>query len=519
MKESLVYESNKKALIATVALIVIVFSATYAYFTEGSNNASVTHNLTIENQLGITYLLTAGSNLTLNVNPLDLAQGGNSYVETTAGQDAVTLDNSSAYANLTCTYEIWYSPTTYFKGSASNLFNSVEFTLMGTDLSGTNSSFTYNLTDVTEDVFLKEGKISTSSISTSVSQTWQWTLRHYNLSFDQSDQIGNTYSGKIFFKATGCTGAENDLPTISDTVLDLANGADRTASDNSVYKVEHEMFTGTDGTTIDAGYRYEGANPNNYVKYNDEEWRIIGVFDGATIGLESGKMYTQIARGSVLPDVYEPWNVWNDLDGDDVVDSGEAYNDWENSSLKIMLNTYYLSQTGDFSTLGLNTSARNKIAKYNNQYSTWYLKGMTGSEVTSATSPVFYEYERFLGVGGNKGAYAEEITAPIGLLYSSDYGYAMYAGASETTCINDATVMYEEYLNCEQYDWLYMNGAQWTITPRSDSNRISLSIVVSGNVRTPGFNNNLRVRPTLYLEASVKNAGGSGTAEDPYILK
>ena len=29
-------------------------------------------------------------------------------------------------------------------------------------------------------------------------------------------------------------------------------------------------------TTTD--YRYIGANPNNYVKFNDELWRIIGVF-------------------------------------------------------------------------------------------------------------------------------------------------------------------------------------------------------------------------------------------------
>ena len=31
------------------------------------------------------------------------------------------------------------------------------------------------------------------------------------------------------------------------------------------------------GATTD--YRYIGANPNNYVKFNDELWRIIGVFD------------------------------------------------------------------------------------------------------------------------------------------------------------------------------------------------------------------------------------------------
>ena len=30
--------------------------------------------------------------------------------------------------------------------------------------------------------------------------------------------------------------------------------------------------------TSDANIRYEGSNPNNYVSFNDELWRIIGVF-------------------------------------------------------------------------------------------------------------------------------------------------------------------------------------------------------------------------------------------------
>ena len=31
--------------------------------------------------------------------------------------------------------------------------------------------------------------------------------------------------------------------------------------------------------TSDKNLRYIGANPNNYVKFNNELWRIIGVFN------------------------------------------------------------------------------------------------------------------------------------------------------------------------------------------------------------------------------------------------
>ena len=45
---------------------------------------------------------------------------------------------------------------------------------------------------------------------------------------------------------------------------------------------DNEILRVTNGlkkdNTSDANIRYEGANPNNYVSFNDELWRIIGVF-------------------------------------------------------------------------------------------------------------------------------------------------------------------------------------------------------------------------------------------------
>ena len=45
----------------------------------------------------------------------------------------------------------------------------------------------------------------------------------------------------------------------------------------------HEMYTfshpETVQTTALTDYRYIGDNPYNYVEFNNELWRIIGVFD------------------------------------------------------------------------------------------------------------------------------------------------------------------------------------------------------------------------------------------------
>ena len=71
-------------------------------------------------------------------------------------------------------------------------------------------------------------------------------------------------------------------PTGAETLVAKANPEDldyNSATDdqkNQMWTFSHEE-TEQLGATTD--YRYIGANPNNYVKFNDELWRIIGVFD------------------------------------------------------------------------------------------------------------------------------------------------------------------------------------------------------------------------------------------------
>ena len=50
---------------------------------------------------------------------------------------------------------------------------------------------------------------------------------------------------------------------------------------------------GTGKVINENGYRYEGKNPNNYIWFNNEYWRIIGVFDSATHG-QAGKTWLKL---------------------------------------------------------------------------------------------------------------------------------------------------------------------------------------------------------------------------------
>ena len=52
---------------------------------------------------------------------------------------------------------------------------------------------------------------------------------------------------------------------------------------------------GTGQVVQENGYRYEGKDPNNYIWFNNELWRIIGVFDEASHE-QSGQNLVKIIR-------------------------------------------------------------------------------------------------------------------------------------------------------------------------------------------------------------------------------
>ena len=79
-------------------------------------------------------------------------------------------------------------------------------------------------------------------------------------------------------------------------------------------------------TTSDANIRYVGANPNNYVEFNGETWRIIGVF-GSNLKL-------------VRDDILTTYSFDNKTTVQGI-DSNYGTNDWTKSYLREFLNDYY----------------------------------------------------------------------------------------------------------------------------------------------------------------------------------
>ena len=253
------------------------------------------------------------------------------------------------------------------------------------------------------------------------------------------------------------------------------------------------------------GYRYEGKNPNNYIWFNNELWRIIGVFDSASHGV-SGQNLVKIIRANSIGGL--AWHKSNT-------------NDWTASSIMNLLNGAYLNSengTGgeycygystsvpancDYTEIGINDTYRPMIENV-----TWYLGGHSS---TSATTEAFYGYERGTTVYSGR---PTSTTGYIGLMYPSDYGYSVLA----SSCARTTNLGSYNNATCAGQSWLYGQGNEWTLTPYSSVSNSVFSLNYYGYLSSLGASNGNSARPVLYLDSSVYVIDGNGSISDPYII-
>ena len=263
---------------------------------------------------------------------------------------------------------------------------------------------------------------------------------------------------------------------------------------------------GTGKVVNENGYRYEGKNPNNYIWFNNEYWRIIGVFDSASHGV-SGKNLVKIIRAESLDGL--AWHKSNT-------------NDWTASSFKLLLNgAYYNAQDGtssgycygysttatancDYTKKGIQSGYREMIANV-----TWHLGGYSS---TSATSSAFYGYERGTKVYSGR---PTSTTGYIGLMYPSDYGYSVLS----SSCTRTTNLGSYGTSTCAGQSWLYGKGDEWTLTPSSLLSIFVFHLSNIASVYSNYANGGWGSRPVLYLDASVYKIDGDGSLNNPYIVR
>ena len=265
---------------------------------------------------------------------------------------------------------------------------------------------------------------------------------------------------------------------------------------------------GTGKVVNEKGYRYEGKNPNNYIWFNNEYWRIIGVFDSASHG-QDGKNLVKIIRASALGGL-----AWDK----------SFTNNWTTASLNFLLNgAYYNATDGTNSGYCIGNAARATIISNCNYTKkgiqagyrglianvTWYLGGYSSIKTTT---DAFYGYERGTTVYSGR---PTSTTGYIGLMYPSDYGYSVLS----SSCARTTNLDSYGTSTCAGASWLYGQGYEWLLTPFSTESMFVFFFSDSGNLsydHTVYGNNSFR--PVIYLNTSVYKIDGDGSLNSPYII-
>ena len=245
-------------------------------------------------------------------------------------------------------------------------------------------------------------------------------------------------------------------------------------------------------------YRYRGGDSvvKNYVTFNNETWRIIGVIPTEDT---SGKVENRI---KIIKDTSIGNMKWN----------ANCTNNWTSATLNTYLNNDYYNT--------LTTDAKNMIGT-----TKYYLGGYSSTQITT---DVMWQYERKNNANrtgyyyGSNPVMQNDANKKIAIMYASDYGY----GASKECTSN--LYDYGGFANCKTTNnWLDKSAYTWLLfvvaNESNDAGYVSNLGECSWNGMQPSKNGPVCdygyvTRPVLSLSSKVQISDGEGTSNSPYQL-
>ena len=100
-------------------------------------------------------------------------------------------------------------------------------------------------------------------------------------------------------------------------------------------------------------------------------------------------------------------------------------------------------------------------------------------------------------------------TSKIGLMYASDWGYAIEGFTGILGSIGSPKSYMEK-------NWLFSNGNEWTMSAYSSS--YPLCTFNYGYLHYIGSSVGYSIRPVLYLKSNVYVVSGNGSKVEPYRI-
>ena len=211
-------------------------------------------------------------------------------------------------------------------------------------------------------------------------------------------------------------------------------------------------------------YLFKGANPNNYITFNNETWRIISIENDGTI---------KIMR--------------NESIGNMVWDSSNSNNWARPASLNTYLNGTYLN--------GLTSTAQSQMVAKD-----WSIGAVTYNN-NNMTTQVSNE---------NSNKWNGKIALPT----VSEY---LRTNSDKNNC-GTYSLMSAYFNSCVSTGWMDNNNYWWTLSPFSGSTISVFDVSSYGFVRNDYVYVDVGVRPSVYLSSEIQITRGNGSQSNPYQL-
>ena len=215
-------------------------------------------------------------------------------------------------------------------------------------------------------------------------------------------------------------------------------------------------------------YFFTGANPNNYITFNNETagWRIISVECDGTIKIMKTDSIGNRAWDASIS------NNWSRPATTNTYLNGTYYNSLTSTAQGQIVDKDY--------SIGAVTDGNNDLADQIDDENSIKWNG-------KIALPTVSEYLR-----------TNSDKSKCGTFSLTDNSYA-----------------------CRNTTWMYITYFWWTLTPRSGDSYNVFYVDSYGMFyqADTSINGEIAVRPTLYLSSSVKITGGDGSQSNPYTIE
>ena len=309
--------------------------------------------------------------------------------------------------------------------------------------------------------------------------------------------------GSVNVTSTTVNVTFTDSGSVVARVSDGTNTASSSYNVTVIVDITDNVVTSGDGLYADeytsGRYVYRGADPNNYIEFNNELWRIIAKEADGTYKilrnetLPSRKFDSVGARttGYCSQASINGCNAWSStasMVGSPSEFTNGSYTGTVDADSEMLT---YLN--GEY----LNSITVNKEKIVNHDYNIGAVVSNNNDLATQIEGEKSYKWN-----------------GKVGLISHSDY---INANSNQELCGTDK-INYENYETCRNDDWMYISGTWWwTLSPLADGSDNIWYVNLDGKISNIGADFSYGVRPAVYLTSSL-SLSGSGTSSDPFVI-